>query len=46
MPEEPKAEDQKPETESVPPEAAESQDDAGEFISRQVLDKDTVFFEG
>lgn len=36
--------DENPKTEPAPPEPPE--DDAGEFISRQVLDKDTVFFEG
>lgn len=38
-------ENRKPDPE--PPEkVADGDDDAGEFISRQVLEKDTVFFEG
>jgi hypothetical protein len=35
---------------AAPPEAADSEpngeDEAGDFVARQVLEKDTVFFEG
>jgi hypothetical protein len=34
-----------PSAEPVPPEK-DSEDEAGDFITRNVLEKDTVFFEG
>jgi hypothetical protein len=52
MPEEPKVPDPQAESaapaptgEAETPNSAEK-DEIGEFITRQVLDKDTVFFEG
>ena len=43
MPEDPKPE----ETPTEKPEAAEDpEQEAGDFITRQVLEKDSVFFEG
>ncbi len=48
MPEDPKASANQSE-EPVPPETPEStqdEQDAGDFITRHVLEKDSVFFEG
>jgi hypothetical protein len=48
MPEDPKASANQSD-EPVPPEAPEStqdEQDAGDFITRHVLEKDSVFFEG
>jgi hypothetical protein len=51
MPEEPKPEEPKPTaaepTDPLPePAASEDEKDAGDFITRHVLEKDSVFFEG
>ena len=48
MPEDPKPKADEP-VEPVPPEATASQQaeqDIGDFITRHVLEKDSVFFEG
>jgi len=43
MAEDPKPEPEVPETPDAKP---EEEDEAGDFITRNVLEKDTVFFEG
>jgi hypothetical protein len=43
MPEDPKPEPEVPEAPDAKP---EEENEAGDFITRNVLEKDTVFFEG
>jgi hypothetical protein len=50
MPDDPKPNPDPPNAgepaEPAPPEAADKEDEIGEFINRHILEKDTVFFEG